>query len=101
MSAATDLEKARELVKAGWIQGAATNPERSQFCALGALAEAQGRDPALDGPNRSRAWDCLLEARPKKAQGLSILVYNDKKTTKKADILRLFTRAIKIARGSR
>ncbi len=84
------LIKARALIQSGWAQCFLRSPD-GRYCAQGAL-QAQG---VYGGPIR----ELLIEALPASAihprhRNISLMLWNDKDSTTRADVLALFDRVI-------
>ena len=84
--AASALLKGQHAVAEGWCQGFGRGP---RVCAVEALWYN------ADGPAQMKGLRFLLQALP--PGWVNVMTYNDDKTTTKADILNLYTRAIQLA----
>lgn len=94
-SPAAVLKRARELIEQGWVQGdwrVTDDNGKMSFCAIGALNEASTKVN----------WETKDEARELLGSALrngyhDVIEYNDADGRRKADVLKLFDRAIKAA----
>lgn len=112
MKASAILRNARSvLANNGWCQGALarnkyrhevdpTSKSAAKFCAFGAVHAAAGVKADASWDNEfDQACGFLRDALPDEyAYWRSVDSFNDKKTTKKDDVLDLFDRAIKLAK---
>lgn len=94
-TAATVLKRARELIEQGWVQGDFRQRDEQgnmRFCAIGALDEAASNVEWSTKDNAREALDKSLR------NGYhDVIEYNDADGRRKADVLKLFDRAIKAA----
>lgn len=96
------LRKARKYVQRRWVKGT-MGTDSGAVCAVGAIRKAVTGDPyEPDGRVVTKAQNALLRAirAMPYCDGLGekyrhVTSFNDDETTKKADVLRAFSRAIK------
>lgn len=95
----TVLKRARELIADGWIKGDfnAEKNGKQHFCAIGAVQHAAGQTDKWGMEDEVTA---LLEQslRGESANG-DVISFNDADHRRKKDVLKLFDRAIALAKS--
>lgn len=95
------LEKAAEIVGAGWTQGSFSSKERSCFCVRGALSvAARARNLTLGHPpSEMLLCEVILGTRPKNypAAGSSLVTWNDAPDRTQAEVVAKLREAAALA----
>jgi hypothetical protein len=99
MTPADALEKAAELVRAGWIQGDYYDDAETQFCAMGALSKACGERNLLEGVGIGSPLPLARAALVEQVGTALVTVWNDHPERTQDEVVEAMLQAAKILRN--